>query len=139
MTSIHTQVIAREGETGNEITAQQHESDTPFLPVQQLERLHAFRPDLVDWVVQETGKEAEHRRCESNTVNTYVFVERLVGMILAAIIGLAGIGGGGYLALNGQPWAGTTIAGAMIGTLAVAFLRREKQTQEREPENPPEP
>ncbi|MDR0701956.1 MAG: hypothetical protein LBF61_06010 [Azoarcus sp.] len=117
-----TQVSVRDKD--GELFAQQQESDTPFLPVQQLERPHAFRPDLVNWVVQETEREAAYHRRTNLTINRYVFIERMAGMFFACGVGLVGIIGGGYVALHEQPWAGATIAGAMIGSLAVAFLRK---------------
>jgi hypothetical protein len=40
--------------TGDELTVQAHESDALMLPVEQLERLHGFRPDLVDFIVTQT-------------------------------------------------------------------------------------
>jgi hypothetical protein len=88
-----------------------------------MERLQAFRPDLVDWVVRETTKEAESRRRELSRTNTFIFIERLAGQILAFALGVLGIVGGGYIALKGQPGAGGSIAVAMITGLAVAFLK----------------
>lgn len=104
------------------LTAQQQETDSPIIPVAQLERLHQFKPDAVDWVIKQTQIEAEHRRTEGKRVNTFVFIERVVGQIFALLIGLAGIGVGGYVALHGEPGAGGTIAGLAITGLAAVFL-----------------
>jgi hypothetical protein len=105
-----------------ELSFQQHETESPVLPVPELERLHAFRPDIVDWVVQQTQAEAESRRRTLDTINRYIFIQHIVGQCLAFCLGLAGVLGGGYIALQGQPWAGAAIAGAVITGLAVAFL-----------------
>ncbi|WP_367025785.1 hypothetical protein ABZN20_15120 [Methylococcus sp. ANG] len=123
----HTTANVRE-RSGKELTLQQHDTDSPIIPVAQIERLHQFRPDLVDWVFHQTQAEAEHRRTETRRVNTFVFVERLLGQIFALLIGLAGIVGGVYAAINGQPWAGGTIASLAITGLAAVFLtgRRDK-------------
>jgi uncharacterized membrane protein len=126
--SRQTQVLAK----GDEVLAQQHESDTPFLPVHQLEQLHGFRPDLVDWVIRETEREADYRRRETHCVNHYIFAERMLGMGFAFLLGMAGILGGGYLALNGQPKAGIAIATVTIGALAVAFLRGKSKNKNKE-------
>lgn len=107
---------------GTELTLQQHETDSPVIPVPQLEKLHQFRPDLVDWVINQTQTEAEYRRSEIHRTNTFVFVERALGQIFALIIGLAAIGGGVYTAIHGQPWAGGTIASLGITGLAAVFL-----------------
>ena len=120
MTSKST--TARVRHRGGDLTVQQHETDSPILPVVQLEKLQQFKPDAVDWVINQTQIEAEHRRKEDKRVNTFIFIERIFGQIFALLIGLSGIGAGGYIALNGQPWAGATIASFAITGLAVVFL-----------------
>jgi hypothetical protein len=97
-----------------------------MLPVTSLRELHEFRPDLVDFVVVQTEKEADFRRSSVKRINTYVLIERLFGMFCAVFIGVAGIIGGGYVGLNGQPILGGTIATAALGTLAVAFVRKNQ-------------
>jgi uncharacterized membrane protein len=108
--------------SGNELTVQENETDSPIIPVQHLEKLHSFRPDLVDWVVNQTEKEAEHRRSHGKRIDFYIYTERLLGQIFGFSIGLAGIGGGAYVAIQGQPWAGVSIATAAITGLATAFI-----------------
>ncbi len=49
------QTTANLRERGRELTVQQHDTDSHLIPVAQLERLHEFRPDRVDWVIQQTG------------------------------------------------------------------------------------
>ncbi|MQY52108.1 hypothetical protein [Rhodocyclus gracilis] len=110
-----------------ELTFQQQETDSPILPVPHLERLHAFRPDAVDLVLEQTKIEAEHRRAQNARINGYIFMERIVGQIFGLVIGAGGIAGGVYAAVNGQPWAGATIASAAIGGLAVAFVVGRKK------------
>lgn len=73
----HTTANLRE--RGKDITLQQHETDSPVLPVAQIEQLHHFRPDRVDWVFDQTRIEAEHRRSETRRINTFTFIERLLG------------------------------------------------------------
>jgi uncharacterized membrane protein len=104
------------------LTAQQQETDSPIIPVAQLERLNSFKPEAVDWVINQTQIEAEHRRKEGIRTNTFIFIERVMGQIFALLIGLAGIGVGGYVALHGEPGAGGTIAGLAITGLAAVFL-----------------
>jgi hypothetical protein len=111
---------------GDQLTVHSQDTDALILPVPQLEALHNFRPDLVDVVVQETRLEAAHRRSQENRVNTFIFLERLLGQIAAISVATLGIGGGVYAGLNGQPWLGGVIASVTIGTLAVAFLQRNR-------------
>jgi len=98
-------------------------TDGPILPIDQLERLYAIKPDAVDWVIQQTQIEAEHRREETSRVNSFIFIEHLLGQFSALLIGAAGILGGSWVATSGQPWAGVTIAAAVITGLAVAYLK----------------
>jgi uncharacterized membrane protein len=106
----------------SEARIDEHETDSPLLPVPQLERLAAFRPDRVDWFFEQTEKEADHRRSETVKVNKYIFRERLVGQIFALLIGISGIIGGAVVAVMASPTAGATIASVAIGTLAVVFI-----------------
>lgn len=108
--------------TRNDITVQQHETDSPVIPVAQLEQLQKFKPEAVDWVISQTQIEAEWRRAEGKRVNTLIFTERLLGQIFALLIGLTGIISGAYVAVNGQAWAGGTIASISITGLAAVFL-----------------
>ncbi|MDR1229688.1 MAG: hypothetical protein LBK55_11900 [Azoarcus sp.] len=119
---MHKATAAHVKARGHEVSIQQHETDSPILPVSQLAQLHEFRPDLVDWVIQQTQSEAEHRRKVDNTINHYIFCQRILGQILASLLGLTGVVGGGWIAVSGQPWAGASIAAATITGLAVAFL-----------------
>lgn len=112
-----------------ELTLSQQETDSPILPVAQLERLSLFKPDAVDWIISQTQIEAEHRRKETSRVNGFIFTEHLIGQIFALIIGVGGIGAGSWVAVSGQPWAGGTIATAAITGLAVVFLTGRKKPQ----------
>lgn len=103
---------------------QDNHSDAPSIPVASIERLHHFRPDRVDWVFDQTRIEAEQRRTEQKRVNTFVFIERIFGMLFAFAIGVCGIGGGLYAAIQGHDWLGGIVATVTIGTLAVSFISK---------------
>jgi hypothetical protein len=120
------QTTAKLSSKDSQLTVQQNETDSPIIPVAQLERLQTFKPEAVDWVIQQTQIESEHRRKETRRINSFVFVEHLLGQIFALVIGLAGIVGGAWVAVNGQPWAGGTIATAAITGLAIVFLTGKK-------------
>lgn len=107
---------------GMDLTVQQHETDSPIIPVAQLEHLQKIKPEAVDWVIQQTETEGDHRRSETKRVNTFVFIERLLGQIFGLVIGLSGVVGGSYVAVVGEPVAGTAIATVSIGSLAVVFV-----------------
>lgn len=126
----HTNAKVTQKKGGDsELTLSQQETDSPILPVAQLERLSLFKPDAVDWIISQTQIEAEHRRKETSRVNGFIFAEHLIGQIFALIIGVSGIGAGSWVAVSGQPWAGGTIATAAITGLAVVFLTGRKKPQ----------
>lgn len=130
MANRHTNAKVTQQKDGNrELTLSEHETDSPIVPVAQLERLHVFKPDAVDWVISQTQIEAEHRRKETSRINGFIFLEHLIGQIFALIIGIGGIGAGSWVAIGGQPWAGGTIATAAITGLAVVFLTGRKKPQ----------
>ncbi len=118
-------VGARNGK-GEEVQLHHQESDAPIVYTAELEKLHNFRPDLVDWVVKMTTEEAQERRKQTSRTNKFIFCERILGQFFAGAIGICGILGGGYIALHGQPGAGATIASVTIGTLAVAFIFKNR-------------
>lgn len=117
---------------GGELTVQQHETDSPLIPVALLERLHRFKPEGVDWVMQQTEIEAENRRVENRRVNKFVFINRVLGQVFAFFIGLAGICGGAFVAVNGSPWAGGIIASLAMTGLAGVFLTGKRTNEQAE-------
>ena len=128
MASANKATVARKTVHGEEsLTLQNQEIDTPVLPVEQMERLHQFRPDVIDWILNETKAEAEARRQRMFKIDRYIFLEKLTGQIFGLIICFAGIAGGLAAIFNGAPGAGATIATVSIGTLAVAYIRRKSE------------
>lgn len=97
------------GDDKEEMIVQNQEIDTPVLPVEHMERLHQFRPDIVDWILRQTENEAADRRERQARLDRYVCRERLIGQIFGFLIGIGGIAGGAYVAVSGHPTAGGTI------------------------------
>ena len=103
MASKHVKAQAKDN-NGNEIAIASVNSDSPLLPVEQLEKLHQFRPDLVDFVIRETEAESQKRRIETTRINTFTFIERITGLVFSLIMGLVGICGSIYLGIQGHDW-----------------------------------
>ena len=102
-------------------------TDTPILPVEHMERFQRFRPEVNDWILAQTTQESEHRRAYEKRVAFFVFIERVAGQIFGFLIGIGGITGGAAVAIYSSPRAGAAIACVAIGTLAVAFLKSQKE------------
>ena len=109
---------------GDQLTIHSQDTDSPVLPVAQLEKLHEFRPDLVDFVIKQTEQEAGHRRIREKRVDVFIFIERILGQISAVVLAVLGIGGGIYAGKQGFETLAITIVTATIATLAVAFVTR---------------
>jgi len=107
---------------GHEFTVQDHETDSPIVPIAQLEQLHQFRPDRVDWIFEQTELEAKSRRAEDQRINTFVFVERLFGTVCAFILGCGGLLGSIWLAHDGHEFAAASIGGVTLVSLVSAFI-----------------
>jgi len=107
----------------NEITVSDTHTDSPIIPIAHIERMHNFRPDLVDWIVSETSKEAENRRSQQVYVNKSVTRINIIGQFMAFTIGMTAIIGGIFATLQGYPSA-LWLSGTAITALAVAFLRK---------------
>lgn len=134
----HTTVQAKSG--SNELTLSQHSTDSPILPVPQIERLHSFRPDKVDWVFDQTQHEAEHRRKQDGRVNVFIFVERILGQIFGLVVALTGLGVAAYMATHGAETAGAIVGGATLASLVGAFIAGRsngKPTTRPSPSTPP--
>lgn len=123
-----TKVQANKNKNGDMgISLSQLNTDSPIIPVGDIERLHKIRPDKVDWLFEQTQAEAEFRRKSDGRVNIFIFAERIVGQILGFIMGLSGIVGSCYLGMNNHEVLAGTIATATIATLAVSFVINRKQ------------
>jgi hypothetical protein len=102
------------------------EVDSPILPVDQLDALRKIKPGAVDWIIEQTQVESEHRRAEQVRVNNLIFVEHLFAQASALIVGVTGVGGGVWLAERGQPWVGVAIAAVVMVALAVVQVSMRK-------------
>jgi hypothetical protein len=121
-----THVNAQNGK-GQSVQLLHHETDSPILPVPQLEQLHAFRPDLVDWVKDQTQLEAESRRARTSRLDTLIFIERIAGVMAGTAIAALGLGCATYLAINNQPWAASIIGGGTLAAIVSVLVTGRKQ------------
>ena len=120
-----TQVQAQ-SKDGDSLQLTAHETDSPILPVGQLQQLHDFRPDLVDWVKDQTESEAVYRRTRQSRIDLFVLIERMGGLVSGALIALFGLAISAYLALNGQPWVAATLGGGtLVGIVTVLVTGRQ--------------
>lgn len=120
MSNRQTHVDSKKGDSHLAIT--QHETDSPLIPVAQIERLHSFAPERVQWVFDQTEREAEHRRRRVERVDTMVFVERLLGQVAAVVLCSGALYIAYLLGSSGKEWAAAAIGTTAVVGLASAFL-----------------
>ena len=119
--------LAKKSNTGEEValTRQDAEIDTPIVPSADfLLAINKERPDLIDWIKEETSKEASERRERTKRLDESFKQGYNRGQFFGLIMGLAGVVGGSTVAIfSSAPAAGGTIATAAIVVLAVSFLK----------------
>ncbi|WP_347986237.1 hypothetical protein [Methylomonas sp. AM2-LC] len=124
--SRHSQIKAKSG--NNEVTFNDHETDSPIVPIAQIERLHLIRPDKVDWIFQQTEAESTARRQEAARLNTLIFIERLAGVIFAFLIASIGLAGSIWLAsLGNHEISAAAIGGTTLVSMVSAFIYSGKR------------
>ncbi len=110
-----------------QVTVSQHDTDAPILPIAQLERLNQIYPDAVPWVIDEASKEGQFRRKETGRVNTFIFVERILGVIAGLSIGLTALYISYRLAVTGHDGVAGIIGGTTVVALVGAFIYGKKK------------
>lgn len=121
----HTQLQAR-SPNGDQLQVTAHDTDSPVLPVAQLKALQEFRPDLIDWVLQQTEAEATFRRSRQTRVDRYVFTERILGQVAGTLIAAFGLGIACYLAVTGHENAAIAVGGGTLVSIVTVLVSGRK-------------
>ena len=127
MANSHTKMQARRGQVDVSSTT----TDSPILPIEQIERLQEIAPHRVEWVFDQTQIESHSRRTETKRINTMLFVERMAGLVFALLVSLLGIGAAVYLALEGKEITASIIGGGTLVGLVTAFVAGRKQESKK--------
>lgn len=128
MANGHTNLQATDAE-GRKLSLQHTSTDSPILPAANLRELHQIDPSLVAWVVKETEIEATHRRTETTTVNRYIFVERISGVIAGTLVAVFGFAAATYLVLQNHDWAGVAIGGTTLATIVSVLVSHNRKSK----------
>lgn len=127
MAGKQTRVQARRG--NDELAVSTTTTDAPLLPIEHLERLREIAPDRVEWVFDQTTLESEHRRSEHKRVNTFVFVERIAGLVFALVVAILGLGCSVYLAINDREITAAILGGTTLVGLVTAFVAGKRSAK----------
>jgi uncharacterized membrane protein len=104
------------------MTLSAHESDSPLLPMSQIERLQQICPERVSWVFDETARESEFRRTETARINTMTFRERMSGIVSGLLIACVALYAAYHLAMAGHDAVAGVIGGTTVLGLVSAFV-----------------
>lgn len=127
MASNHTRARAHKGE----VVVSSTTTDSPILPIEQIERLKEIAPHRVDWVFDQTQLESESRRSEAKRINTMVFIERMAGLTFALAVAIIGLGAAVYLAIQGKEVTASIIGGGTLVGLVTSFVAGRKQPEKK--------
>lgn len=119
--SKNTQLRVKDGDT--EYHLGQQLTDAPLMPVAQLEQLHNFRPDRVDFVFDQTQFEAEFRREETKKNNQRAFYDVVIGHSVIFSVAVGSIFAGYQVMMNGM-WQGVFIPLLGIGLMVSLVLKK---------------
>lgn len=122
----HTRLQSSENATGREFQVQHTTTDSPLLPAETLAKLQEINPRLVDWTLNQTVIEAEHRRRFELRTSTFVLIERLWAVSLGGIVALAGLGIAAYVALQGHDAVAMVIGGSTLGTIVAVLVTKQQ-------------
>lgn len=131
----HVKAVTNEGNTFH---VQHTSTDSPILPAANLAQLAELDPSLVDFVVEETKKEAAHRRKQESRINAFVFAERISGVVIGALLAFFVFGFGAYLILQGHDAAGLGLCGGGLVSIVALFVNRQNNLAEqaKQPQTP---
>ena len=130
----HTSVQAV-NQQGEHVSIQQTSTDSPILPAANLQQLQQIDPKLVDWVVEQTKVEADHRRKNERQINTFIFIERMSGVIAGAGVAIFGLAVSAYLILHGHDWAGVAVSGTTLATIVTVLVTKDHQKKSSQSTN----
>lgn len=97
--------------------------NNPLPPIDVLERLDKFRPDLVDFAIKQAVEESKDRRAKDDRLIEIANKERCRAQFLAFGICFLSIVGSCVLGWLGMGWAAATICGVPLTMIIATFLK----------------
>ena len=136
MSNKHTNLQASDP-SGHRLSVSETTTDSPILPAANLQQLQQIDPSLVQWVVKQTESESIFRRTETRRVNTFIFLERISGVIVGAAVAIAGLTVAAYVAIQGHEIAASVIGGATLVAIVTVIVTRKSDRPEPDSPLPP--
>jgi uncharacterized membrane protein len=128
-------------QTGGHIIGQTAQTSITFGPLPHPEVLAGYDqicPGAADRVIKQFEAEGEHRRSMERTgmeaskdAMRRQYAEARWGQVCATLITLSFLGCGAYVALEGQPWAGSILGSLGLGSIVTRMIvGRDKPQKE---------
>ena len=136
MANGHTNLKAT-SKDGGEVSVSHTTTDSPILPAANLAQLQAIDPTLVGWVTKQTEQEATNRRSRQRRVDTFLFIERIGGLVCGALIAALGLGLSVYLAMHDHDVVAGVIGGSTLVAIVSVLVARTNATQRKAEPAPP--
>ena len=109
---------------------------SPIPPPQLLAHYNEIIPDGANRIMKMAEEQSEHRQSMERFYLKHDTIRAYLGQASALLIGLTGLGIGGFLINSGHDVAGGLLAGSTLVSLVTAFLTGSKSKRdEREKRN----
>jgi uncharacterized membrane protein len=113
-----------------EIRRSESSYSSPIPPPELLNHYNEIIPDGANRILKMAEEQSQHRQSLERYVLKHDSIRAYVGQASALIIGLSGLGIGGFLVYSGHDVAGATVAGSTLVSLVTAFLTGTKSKRD---------
>lgn len=113
------------GQEIQEFEAVEQEEESSLPAAVELERLHSFRPDLVDTSVELYKEEVAVQRKRINKVDNFVFIERMAGLIFSVALVALAFYVSYVLAMAGHDAVACVVSGGTLVSIVATILKRK--------------
>ena len=108
-----------------ELQVVQKEEDIPLPPAEELEKLKAIDPSLITTTIDMVKEEGASRRQRLNKVDWFVFIERILALLIVGAISAGAFWASYLLGMGGHEWPACVISGGTLAMIISAILKRK--------------
>lgn len=110
-------------EQGRQLELLQQREELPLPSADELSKLNALNPKLVDIAVEEAVAEMKHRRDSTDSINKFVSRERMFALLIAIALPVIGMGCAMYLALQDHDRVAIAVALGSVAPVVSAIFK----------------
>lgn len=123
--------VTRRDNRISELQVVHQEDDTPLPPAEELGKLLRLDQDyqldksLLNITIDMVKEQNASRRARENKVDWFVFIERMVALLLVLVLTLSAFYVSYLLALAGHEWTAAVVSGGTLVLIISAILKRK--------------